>query len=95
MKMNELNLTELESLTLNAFIRGLYAEPGFSDVDVNDLSKELEISTKVLRGVLGSLVKKNIVSIEENGGGYDIIHMREKYWYLVNEDWANEARVNL
>jgi hypothetical protein len=94
MKFLELNLTELESLTLTAFIGGLYAEPGFSDVDVNDLSSELEISTKVLRGVLGSLVKKGIVSIEENGGGYDIIHMREKYWYLVNEDWASEARVN-
>jgi DNA-binding IscR family transcriptional regulator len=94
MKMNELNLTELESLTLTALIGGLYAEPGFSDVDVNDLSSELEISTKVLRGVLGSLVKKGIVSVEENGGGYDIIHMREKYWYLVNEEWASEARVN-
>lgn len=94
MKFLELNLTELESLTLTAFIRGLYAEPGFSDVDVNDLSKELEIPTKVLRGVLGSLVKKGIVSIEENGGGYDIIYMREKYWYLVNEEWASEARVN-
>jgi len=93
MKMNELNLTELESLTLTAFIGGLYAEPGFSDVDVNDLSSELGIPTKVLRGVLGSLVKKGIVSIEENGGGYDIIHMREKYWYLVNEEWASEARV--
>jgi predicted transcriptional regulator len=94
MKMNELNLTELESKTLTAFIGGLYAEPGFSDVDVNDLSSELEISTKVLRGVLGSLVKKGIVSVEENGGGYDIIYMREKYWYLVNEEWAAEARVN-
>ena len=94
MNFLELNLTELESKTLNAFIGGLYAEPGFSDVDVNDLSKELEISTKVLRGVLGSLVKKGIVSVDENGGGYDIIYMREKYWYLVNEDWANEARVN-
>jgi predicted transcriptional regulator len=94
MNFLELNLTELESLTLTAFIGGLYAEPGFSDVDVNDLSKELEISTKVLRGVLGSLVKKGIVSVDENGGGYDIIYMREKYWYLVNEDWASEARVN-
>jgi predicted transcriptional regulator len=93
MMINELNLTELETKTLNAFIGGLYAEPGFSDVDVNDLSKELEIPTKVLRGVLGSLVKKGIVSVDENGGGYDIIYMREKYWYLVNEDWANEARV--
>jgi hypothetical protein len=94
MKFLELNLTELESKTLNAFIRGLYAEPGFSDVDVNDLSSILEIPTKVLRGVLGSLVKKGIISIEENGGGYDIIYMREKYWYLVNEEWASEARVN-
>ena len=89
----ELNLTELESKTITAFIGGLYAEPGFSDVDVRDLSSELEISTKVLRGVLGSLVKKGIVSIENNGGGYEIIHMREKYWYLVNEEWASEARV--
>jgi hypothetical protein len=94
MKFLELNLTELESLTLNAFIKGLYAEPGFSDVDVNDLSSVLGIPTKVLRGVLGSLVKKGIVSIEDNGGGYDIIHMREMYWYLVNEEWAAEARVN-
>ena len=94
MNISNLNLTELESLTLTAFIGGLYAEPGFSDVDVNDLSKELEIPTKVLRGVLGSLVKKGIVSVDENGGGYDIIYMREKYWYLVNEDWASEARVN-
>ena len=93
MKFLELNLTELESLTLNAFIKGLYAEPGFSDVDVNDLSSVLGIPTKVLRGVLGSLVKKNIVSIDENGGGFDIIHMRERYWYLVNEEWASEARV--
>lgn len=23
----------------------------------------------------------------------DIIYMREKYWYLVNEEWAAEARV--
>ena len=96
MKFLELNLTELESLTLTAFIRGLYAEPGFSDVDVNDLSSILEIPTKVLRGVLGSLVKKGIIFIDENSGGcgYDIIYMRESYWYLVNEEWAAEARVN-
>ena len=94
MKFLELNLTELESKTLNAFIRGLYAEPGFSDVDVNDLSSILEIPTKVLRGVLGSLVKKGIIFIDENSCGFDIIYMKEKYWYLVNEEWASEARVN-
>jgi hypothetical protein len=91
----DINLTELESKTLNAFIRGLYAEPGFSDVDVNDLSSILGISTKVLRGVVGSLVKKGIVFVDENTCGFDIIYMREKYWYLVSEEWAAEARVNL
>jgi hypothetical protein len=96
MKFLELNLTELESLTLNAFIKGLYAEPGFSDVDVNDLSSVLGIPTKVLRGVLGSLVKKGIVFIDAAHwvGGYDIIYLSESYWYLVNEEWAAEARVN-
>jgi hypothetical protein len=91
MKFLELNLTELESKTLTAFIGGLYAEPGFSDVDVRDLSKELEISTKVLRGVLGSLVKKGIIFVDDNGGS-DIIYMNEEYWYLVNESWAAESR---
>ena len=61
-----MNLTELETKTLTTFIGGLYAEPGFSDVDVNDLSSELGISTKVLRGALGSLVKKNIVFVAKD-----------------------------
>jgi len=91
MTINELNLTELETKTLTTFIGGLYAEPGFSDVDVNDLSSELGISTKVLRGALGSLVKKNIVFVDENNSGYDIIYLNKPYWSLVNESWAEEA----
>jgi DNA-binding IscR family transcriptional regulator len=91
MNITELNLTELESKTLTAFVGGLYAEPGFSDVDVNDLSSELGIPTKVLRGALGSLVKKNIVFVDENDGGYDIIYLNKPYWGLVNESWAEEA----
>ena len=91
MTINELNLTELETKTLTTFIGGLYAEPGFSDVDVNDLSSELGISTKVLRGALGSLVKKGFVTINTNDSGYDIIDLNKKYWYLVNESWAEEA----
>jgi DNA-binding IscR family transcriptional regulator len=91
MTINELNLTELETKTLTTFIGGLYAEPGFSDVDVNDLSSELGISTKVLRGALGSLVKKGIVCIDSNDGNYDIIYLNKPYWSLVNESWAEEA----
>jgi hypothetical protein len=91
MNITELNLTELESKTLTAFVGGLYAEPGFSDVDVNDLSSELGISTKVLRGALGSLVKKGVVFVDESDSGYDIIYLNKSYWSLVNESWAEEA----
>ena len=91
MNITELNLTELETKTLTTFIGGLYAEPGFSDVDVNDLSSELGISTKVLRGALGSLVKKGVVFVDESDSGYDIIYLNKSYWSLVNESWAEEA----
>ena len=91
MNISELKLTELESKTLDTFVGCLYAEPGFSDVDVNDLSSELGISTKVLRGALGSLVKKGVVTINPNDSGYDIIDLNIRYWHLVNENWAEEA----
>ena len=93
MNISELNLTELETKTLTSFIGGLYAEPGFSDVDVNDIAKELSISTKIIRGALGSLVKKGIVSIDTNESGYDIIYLNTSYWSLVNESWAEEAKM--
>lgn len=92
MSIETLNLTELESKTLSTFVGSLYAEPGFSDVDVKDLSDELGISSKIIRGALGSLVKKGIVTIENNGQGYDIIYLNTPYWHLVNESWAEEAK---
>lgn len=91
MRISELNLTELETKTMNSLVGSLYAEPGFSDVDVNDISNELSISTKIIRGALGSLVKKEIITIDANDSGYDIIYLNKPYWGLVNESWAAEA----
>lgn len=91
MNISELNLTELESKVLESFISGLYAEPGYSDVDAKDIADELGISTKIIRGALGSLVKKDIVSLDENDSGYVIIYLNTNYWPLVNENWAEEA----
>lgn len=88
----DIELTELESKTLKTFVDCLYAEPGYSDVDVNDLSECLNISTKIIRGALGSLVKKGVVTIEKNDSNYDIIYLNTSYWYLVNESWAEEAK---
>jgi DNA-binding MarR family transcriptional regulator len=92
MNISELNLTELESKTLQSFVDGLYAEPGYSDVDAKDIAEELGISTKIIRGALGSLVKKGIVTLDENDSGYVIIYLNTEYWGLVNENWAEEAK---
>ena len=91
MNISELNLTELESKTLTAFTDCLYAEPGFSDVDVNDISVCTGVSTKIIRGALSSLVKKGVVTVNPNDSGYDIIDLNVCYWHLVNESWAEEA----
>jgi predicted transcriptional regulator len=95
MENHNLSLTELETKVLESLINNLYAEPGFSDVDAKDISKEIGISTKSIRGALGSLVKKEIVSLEEtNTYGaseqYVLIHLNREYWYL-HPEWKNEV----
>jgi DNA-binding GntR family transcriptional regulator len=85
-------LTALESEVLNSFVSGLYAEPGFSDVDVNDIAQSTGISSKSIRGALASLVKKGIVTVNDNGAGYQIIDLNVEYWHLVNKSsWAEAA----
>jgi predicted transcriptional regulator len=78
--------TDLETQVLDTLIEGLYAEPGFSDVDVHDIARDIStLPTKIIRGVLGSLVKKGIITIDRNDGGYDIIYLNESHWYLHPE----------
>jgi hypothetical protein len=78
----ELSLTSLETAALKAIIEGLYAEPGFSDLDAKDISIYTGISMSSLRGVLSSLVKKGIIQIDDNDAGYQIIYLNENYWHL-------------
>jgi predicted transcriptional regulator of viral defense system len=89
--IRDMNITWLEDKTLSTFIGCLYAEPGYSDVDVNDISEILDIPTKTIRGALGSLVKKGIITIDRNDSGYDIIYLNKNYWGMVNESWAEAA----
>jgi predicted ATP-grasp superfamily ATP-dependent carboligase len=89
--MENLDLTVLEQKALTRLINGLYAEAGFSDMDANDLVTE-EMDIKQVRGMLGSLQKKGIVSIQEpNDGGYKIIDLNEGYWYL-HPYWKDEVQ---
>lgn len=88
--MENLNLTELEKTFLDALIKELYAEAGFSDVDINDIASETGISTKILRGVQASLVKKGIIDVELcSDERYWLIYLDRPYWYL-HPRWKDE-----
>lgn len=86
----ENTFTDLENKVLTAFINGLYAEPGFSDVDANDISRDINIPTKQVRGALGSLVKKGVVTIHTNDSNYDIIYLNESHYHL-HPEWKQYA----
>ena len=85
------NLTVLEKQTIQSFINDLYAEPGFSDVSPQDLSRLTKIPMKSLRGVLGSLVQKGYVSIADGKDmqlDCDIVYLDESFYYL-HPNWSN------
>ena len=95
MENHNLSLTKLETTVLETLIDGLYAEPGFSDVDAHDIAKQTKISTKSIRGVLSSLVKKGIIWLDETRSfgsekQYVIIYLSQNYWYL-HPEWKKEV----
>jgi len=100
MEQHDLSLTAMEQQVLEALINELYAEPGFSDVDANDLSRITEIPTTSIRGVLASLVKKGIISLSDTATygaakQYVLIYLSESHYYLhprwkAEYDYQNE-----
>ena len=69
----------------------MYAEPGFSDVSPQDLSRLTKIPMKSLRGVLGSLVQKGYVWIADGkdmGIECDIVYLNDSFYYL-HPTWSN------
>lgn len=90
MELNE-KFTDLEKQVIESLVSQLYAEPGFSDVDVHDISRDITtLPTKIIRGVLGSLVKKGVIGIDTNDSGYDIIYLNQSHWYL-HPEWKKEV----
>ena len=90
--INTENLTVLEKQTLQAIIDGLYAEPGFSDMDVNDLVRPVGKSSRVLRGVLSSLIKKGYIYIDDScsSGNYQLIYLSESRYHL-HPSWKDDT----
>lgn len=85
------NLTEMETKVLNSLANSMYAEWGFSDYGFTELCSDLDLNIKVLRGVVGSLVKKKLVWVEQEEG-VDIIYLTNEaeglvpHWVENNED---------
>lgn len=82
-----LNLTEMETATMESLISLLYAEPGFSDVDAKELSRDTGIPMNSIRGVLSSLTKKGLIGIDDPGAGFQIVYLMEQFYYL-HPEWS-------
>jgi len=95
----EIKTTDLETKTLNWLKNtGWYNydnEPFFSDVTVSEISNGTGIDIKSLRGVLGSLSKKDLISIDEFEANfqapvYFIVATENTYTHLGDEKLFQE-----
>jgi predicted transcriptional regulator len=55
------SLPEISAKVFLALLDGLYAEPGFSDVDVKDLAKMTKLTVAQVKGAVGHLVNEGLV----------------------------------
>ena len=81
-------ITVLENRALLALVDLMYAERGFSDVDAEDLADRSDLPINILRGVMGSLSKKQLIDVDEEMG--NIIYLTE-YTEGMVDDWLIEG----
>ena len=93
-------LTSRENKLINALVSLLYAEPGFSDIEVADLAKATKMKQDEVKGLVGSLTKKELVftadAHEYVGGakGVDLIYLSPMAWSL-HPSWKEESEFEL
>ncbi len=88
-------LTVLERQFINGLIHNLYAEYGFTDVNVNDMATYMETDQATVKGVLGSLVKKGVVVTEEIDTNFckqHFIILSDKCLFL-HKRWYDEKKL--
>lgn len=79
-------ITKNEKATLDTLINCLYAEAGFSDVDVKDLANSLGWSMAKVKGEIGSLVKKGIVYVDTD---FNVISLTLRA-YGLHPSWKDD-----
>ena len=82
--MKTIKVTSLEKQVLESLAQGMYAELGYSDMGIEEIVQDTGLSPKVIRGVGSSLVKKQLIYIDDRDGEYKndpTMHI----WYLTSE----------
>ena len=102
--MKTLELTEKESKVLNAFIKLLYAEAGFSDAGAPEIAKETGFPINTVKGVVGSLVKKGVIEPDPNADdrrvdmmgrpleAFNTLYLNEDY-YSLHPEWKQDINL--
>jgi len=83
----KISLTENEAKFVKELVENLYAEPGFSDVEIIDMARELKISTNSAKGIYGSLVKKGVCKIYKH---FENILYLHPHCYKFHKEWSKE-----
>lgn len=103
--MKTIEVTKLEKQVLEALASGMYAECGYSDVGIEEIEEWTGLNRNTIRGVAGSLEKKNLIYIDNRvDEGYKY-NSNMHIWYLTEltqglveewveqEDWLTKYKV--
>ena len=88
--MKTIEVTELEKQVLEALAAEMYAEAGFSDAGLDELTRATGLGPTRLRGVASSLIQKGLLDIDRREDEMDInsndtsMHI----WYLQGDAWG-------
>ena len=97
--MKTIEVTKLEKKVLEAMAEGMYAEFGFSDYGLPELIDDTKLSARILRGVGGSLVKKDLIYIDDREDEGYKNNPSMHIWYLHDgmealvEEWRKELNM--
>lgn len=89
--MKVVEITPNEKQLIDTLIKLLYAESGYSDVDVSDLSEHMHRSMPEVKGILSSLVKKSLISTDRTDSGFDLVYLNECLWH-THPSWKTDVR---
>lgn len=96
--MKQVTITTLEYLFITTLIDQLYAEEGFSDVDIIDMAREMALTLPECKGVLGSLTKKGLVHTYDEYrcavNNSPIIYLADGLYHL-HPTWEHDEKDNI